>query len=114
MCGDELKMVKLLLDPLSDVCNFLQNVLDNQHYFLHHIYLIHQTLFPGFLKKETTTKKCTDTDEVRCMSIVAQRRQRAVYLYRAIMCDLSIEWPVMSKHCTASEYALGDETDSVL
>lgn len=32
----------------------------------------------------------------------------------AIMCDLSIEWPVMSKHCTSSDYAFEDETESVL
>lgn len=105
-------MVKLLLDSLSDVCDFLQDVLDSQHYFLHHMYLIHQTLFSGFLKKKT--KKCTDTDEVHCMSIVGQGRQRAVYLCCAIMCDLSIEWPIMSKHCTSSDYAFEDETDSVL
>ena len=46
-------MVKLLLDSLSDVCDFLQDVLHRQHNFLHHMYLIHQTLFSGFLKKKT-------------------------------------------------------------
>lgn len=45
-------MVKLLLHSLSDVCDFFQNVLDSHHYFLHHMYLIHQTLFSGFLKKK--------------------------------------------------------------
>ncbi len=48
------------------------------------------------------------------MSIVGQGRQRPVYLCCAIMCDLSIEWPIMSKHCTSSDYAFEDETDSVL
>lgn len=104
-------MFKLLLDSLSNVCNFIQNVLDSQHYFLHHMYLIHQTLFPGFLTKN---KKCTNTDEVHCKSIVGQGRQRAVYLCCAIMCGLSIEWPIMSKHCTSSDYAFEDETDSML
>lgn len=47
------------------------------------------------------------------MSIVGQVRQRPVYLCCAIMCDLSIEWPIMSKHCTSSDYAFEDETDSV-
>lgn len=48
-------MVKILLDSLSDVRDFIQNVLDNQHYFLHHMYLIHQTLFSGFLKRKKNT-----------------------------------------------------------
>lgn len=48
------------------------------------------------------------------MSIAGQGRQRPVYLCYAIMCDLSIEWPVMSKHCTSSNYAFEDETDSGL
>lgn len=48
------------------------------------------------------------------MSIVGQGRQRPVYLCRAIMCDFSIEWPIMSKHCKSSDYAFEDETDSVL
>lgn len=67
--------------------------------------------FPGSYNE---TKKCTDTDEVHCMSIVGQSRQRPVYLCCAIMCDLSIEWPVMSKHCTSSDYAFEDETDSAI
>lgn len=104
---------KLLLDSLADVCNFLQNVLDDQHDFLHHIYLIHQTLFPSILKKNPPTKKKGDTDETHCMSNVGQGRQRAVYRC-AIMCDLSIEWPIMSKHCTSSDDAFEDETDSAL
>lgn len=47
------------------------------------------------------------------MSNVGQGRQRPLYLC-AIMCDLSIEWSIMSKHCTSSDYAFEDETDSVL
>ena len=47
------EMVELLLDSLSDVRNFFQNILDSQYYFLHHMYLIHQALFSGFLKTET-------------------------------------------------------------
>lgn len=104
-------MLEILFDSLSDVGDFFQNVLNGEYNFLHHMYLIHQTLFSGFLKRN---KKCTDTDEVQCMSIVGQDRQRPVYLYCAIMCDLSIEWPIMSKHCTSSDYAFEDETDSVL
>lgn len=45
--------------------------------------------------------------------MLAKARQRLVY-HRAIMCDLSIEWPIMSKHCTSSDDAFEDETDSVL
>lgn len=48
------------------------------------------------------------------MSIVGQGRQRPVYLHSAIMCDLSIEWPIMSKHCTSSDDTFEDETGSVL
>lgn len=101
---DKLKTVNLLLDSFSNVCNGLQNILDNQNYFLHHVYLIHQTLFSGFLKKKQKREKNTDNDEEHGMSNVGQDRQRPVYLC-AIMCDLSIEWPVMSKHCTSSDYA---------
>lgn len=108
---EKYKMVHLLLDSLSNVGDFLQNVLDCQNYFLHHMYLIHQPLFSSFLKRN---KRCADTDEVLCMSIVGQDRQRPVYHCCAITCDLSIEWPIMSKHCTSSDYAFEDETDSVL
>lgn len=54
---DNSKIVKLLLDPFSDVCDCLQNILDNQNYFLHHVYLIHQTLFSGVLKKKQEKEK---------------------------------------------------------
>lgn len=50
---------KLLLDAFPNVGHFLQNVLDNQYYFLHHMYLIHQTLFSGFLKKKQTLMRHT-------------------------------------------------------
>lgn len=43
---------KLLLDSLSNVCDFLQDILDNKHHFLHHMYLIHQTFFSSLLKKK--------------------------------------------------------------
>ena len=109
------EVVDLLLESLSDVCDFVQNILDDQYDFLHHVNLIHQTLFSGFLEGEKKgNTKCTDTDEGHSMSIVGQGRQRPVYLCNAIMCDLSIEWPVMSKQCTSSDYAFEDERDSVL
>ena len=67
-----------------------------------------------FFRIPEKEKKCTVSDEVHCMSIVGQGRQRPVYLCCAIMCDVSIEWPIMSKHCISSDYAFEDETDSVL
>lgn len=48
------------------------------------------------------------------MSIVGQSRQRPVYLCGAITYDLSIEWPIMSKHCISSDYAFEDDTDTAL
>lgn len=53
---------------------------------------------PFWIPKTTRSNIKNCCDEVQCMSIVAQGRQRTVYLCCVITCDVSIEWSIMSKH----------------